>query len=235
MAVSVRARKSEDFFKTVETNAHSVGMSVNTKKTQMLCISAALHANVTSYIKINNEIINDQESLKILGFMFGSKPDVSSQVNAMCKKFRRRVWVLRHLKKAGIPKPDLVRLYVSLVLPTLDYSSVVYHSMLNKTQCQQLEGLQKLALKIIYGVTGVTYTSLLERSGLSPLSQRRLSLVDGFIKKLVTNPRYRDWFPTKEFIHHDLRKENIYVEKFARTSRLYNSPLYFYRRRLNNM
>ena len=235
MEVSVRAIKSEAFFSDVEKNAQDVGMSVNAKKTQMLCISAQLHSRINSYIKINNEIVTDQQTLKILGFMFGTKPDVSAHVEVMCKKFRRRVWVLRHLKKANIPVPDLIRLYLSLVLPTLDYSCVVYHSLLSITQSQQLEGLQKLALKIIYGVTGVSYSSLLENSGLSTLSERRLGLVDGFLRKAIKDPRYDEWFPTREFTHHDLRKENIYVEKFARTSRLYNSPLYFYRRRLNNM
>ena len=165
-------------------------------------------------MKINDGIITDQDTLKILGFMFGTKLNVSAQVDTMCRKFRRRVWVLRHLKKDGIPWSDLVRLYVSPVLPTLDYSSVVYPNMLNKAQSQQLEGLQKLVLKIIYGVTCVTYTSLLESSGLSPLCERRLGPFDGFLNKLVKNPRYSDWFPAREFIHHELRKENIHVKKF---------------------
>ena len=69
-------------------------------------------------------------------------------------KFRQRVWVLRHLKKADIPEDDLVQLYLSLVLPVADYIYVVYHSMFTKTQQHQLEHLQKLAIKIIYGVTG---------------------------------------------------------------------------------
>ena len=233
MLVDVRATKSEKFYRTVENNASSIGMSVHAKKTQLLCISPSLHSVVNSYIKINGELISDQHELKILGFFFGRKPDVSHQIDSLSLKFRRRVWILRHLKKANIPPTDLVKLYKSLVLPVLDHTSVVYHSMLNHHQITELENLQKLALKIIYGVTGVSYVSLLERSSLPSLAERRLTMVDKFITKTVNNPKYRSWFPHRILSTHDLRSEKIYEEKHARTSRLYKSPLYFYRRRLN--
>ena len=51
----------------------------------------------------------------------------------------------------------------------------------------------------------------------------------------MNNEKFKDWFPKKTFVHHDLRREKIFVEKFARTNRLYKSPLYFYRRRLNEI
>ena len=231
--INVRANKSETFYKTVEQNAMNIGMSVNAKKTQMLCILPTLHSTVNSYIKINNELIHDQTELKILGFIFGREPTVGAQIQSISLKFRRRVWVLRHLKKASISQADLIKLYKSLVLPVLDYTSVVYHSMLNQKQELELENLQKLALKVIYGVTGVSYVSLLERSSLPSLKDRRITMLDKFITKLAGNNKYQSWFPLRSITHHDLRSERVYEEKFARTSRLYKSPLYFYRRRLN--
>ena len=210
-------------------------MSVNLNKTQMLCTSSALHANVQSYVKLDSTIITSQNSLKILGFHFGQKPTIDIQVEEMSRKFRRRVWILRHLKKAGIPHADLVKLYMSLVLPVLDYSAVVYHSMLSLTQEAELESLQKLALKFIYGVTGVSYDVLLSKAGIQTLKERRLRLVDKFILKSVEHPIYTNWFPTRNFIHYDLRHEKIYEERRTRTNRLYKSPLYFFRRRLNHI
>ena len=150
-------------------------------------------------------------------------------------KFRRRVWILRHLKKANIPTGDLIKLYQSLILPVLDYTAVVYHSMLNKTQEVGLENLQKLALKIIYGKTGVTYISLLEQANIETLKDRRIRLTDKFIQKSVANKKYSSWFPMKVLSDHDLRRERIYKELQARTTRLYNSPIYYYRRRLNDI
>ena len=148
-------------------------------------------------------------------------------------KFRRRVWILRHLKKALIPTKDLINLYKALILPVLDYTSVTYHSMLGVTRISEIEKLQKLALKIIFGVTGVTYESLLERADIETVACRRQRLVDGFIKRAVVHPEFKEWFPSKRFSGYNLREEKIYMEKRTRTSRLYNSPLYYFRRRLN--
>ena len=233
--IAVRAKRSENFYNVVTTNANQIGMRVNLKKTQMLTISAALHSDVESYVKIDQTIIHSQNTLKILGFQFGSRPDIGVQVETMSRKFRRRVWILRHLKKASIPQIHLVKLYLSLVLPVLDYTSVVYHSMLSLTQEAELENLQKLALKVIYGVTGISYVQLLEWAGIGTLKERRLRLIDKFLAKTLKHPTYKNWFPTRNFVHHDLRSERVYEEKYARTKRLYQSPFYFYRRRLNSI
>ena len=230
----VRAVKSELFYKTVEGNAKEIGLSININKTQMLCVSAALHTNVSTYIKVDTEIIKSQTSLKILGFNFGEQPTAAEHLKSISVKFRRRIWVLRHLKKAEIPEKDLVKLYLALVLPVVDYTCVVYHSMLTKTQELELENLQKLALKVIYGVYVLPYTTLLERSGLVTLANRRVRLIDKFLQKAINHPLYAHWFPIKNFVHYDLRSERVYEELYARTSRLYNSPLYYYRRRLND-
>ena len=87
---------------------------------------------------------------------------------------------------------------------------------------------------MIYGYKK-SYEECLEESGLPTLFERRLDLIDSFLKKTVNNERYKDWFPTKDFVHHDMRRERIYVEKFAKTERLYMNPLYFFRRRLNEI
>ena len=123
---------------------------------------------------------------------------------------------------------------MSLVLPVLDYTSVVYHSMLTVTQEQQLEHLQKLALKIIYGMFEANYEDLLAKAGIPTLKQRRLGFVDGFISKALKHPVYSSWFQEKQFVHYDLRRELIYEENYARTKRLFQSPLFYFRRRLNH-
>ena len=117
----------------------------------------------------------------------------------------------------------------------LDSSSVVYHSILTADQSAKLENLQARTLKIIYG-NKKSYRETLEESGLERLCERRLRLVDKFIVKCATSDLFKDrWFPLEHFKHADLRNELIYKEFYARTDRLYNSPLFLYRRRLNEI
>ena len=94
--------------------------------------------------------------------------------------------------------------------------------------------LQAAALRIIYGHKK-SYSALLHIIEIESLRDRRSRLVDKFVLKTAANPAFEDWFPLKNFTHHDLRVEKIYHEEFARTDRLYKSPIYTYRRRLNEI
>ena len=98
-----------------------------------------------------------------------------------------------------------------------------------------IERAQATALKIIYG-WNKSYSSLLSLAGIEYVQERRQRLTDKFIIKTAANERYQEkWFPLKEFVHHDLRREKYCMEEFARTDRLYNAPIFYYRRRLNKI
>ena len=117
----------------------------------------------------------------------------------------------------------------------MDYCSNIYHPMLTMTQSDQLKKIQHDIYKIIFGFER-SYASILEEENLDRLSERRQKLFDDFTLKASNSERYSSrWFPTKTFEHADLRKERIYVEKYARTDRLRFSPLYTMRRRLNKI
>ena len=105
----IRARASEDFLRIVRERSKKIGMKLNDKKTQLLCINACTTENVNSYIKIDNETIMSQDSLKILGFTFGRHPNVNIHFKKMIKKVQSRSWIIRNLKRSGFKAEDLVR------------------------------------------------------------------------------------------------------------------------------
>ena len=95
--------------------------------------------------------------------------------------------------------------------------------------------MQQSALKIIFGYNH-SQEELLSLSGLPSLEERRSVLFRNFCMKIYSNSRFREqWLDTRIFTGHDLRNQNIIVEKFARTERLYKSPLYTIRRNLNDI
>ena len=233
----IHATQCQEFYENVKRNAESIGISVNDKKTQLLCLSAANSADTKSYIRLKDGTkIESQETLKILGHHFGESPDLDVNLNKLSIKFRSRIWILRHLKKAGLPCEDLTKMYKCFLLNILDYTCVVYHPMINKTQAHRLEMLQKAALKVIYGYK-LLYAELLEITDLETLADRRQRLTDSFILKTVEQETYykEKWFPRHPFYHHDLCKELIFEEEYARTTRLYNAPIFYYRHRLNEI
>ena len=128
----VHAEKSELLFNEVSVRAAEIGMRVNQKKTQLLCMSGSNYSNVSSYIKYDGEKINSSTSLKILGFMFGNKPNVQCHVDYIVRKTNAKLWTLRNIKKAGMHVEDMLKIYNTVIRPTFDYAAPTYHSMLTK-------------------------------------------------------------------------------------------------------
>ena len=234
--MKLHAQESESFFKNVVRNVAEVGMRVNELKTQLLCLSTAIDSEVSSFIRTpTGQKIESGKCLKILGFHFDTNPSVECHVQELEKKIRKRAWIIRNLKKAGLSKKDVMNCYCSLVCPVLDYAVPVHHSMLNKCQIDGLEKLQRYIFKTIYRFDR-SYSDVLQNESIESLADRRQKLFDSFALKMLSNPAVSGaWFLIKLFEHVNLRKERIFEEKYARTLRLYNSSLYAMRRRLNEI
>ena len=77
----IHAQKSEELFNEVAIRSSEINMKVNSKKTQLLCITANTTSDTYSYIRTGNEKIISTNSLKILGFMFGNSPNVNAHIS----------------------------------------------------------------------------------------------------------------------------------------------------------
>ena len=223
---------TQNLFRRVVRNAESIGMKVNTGKTNQVCISDALSYTATAHIFTNDgQKLGTTDHMKVLGFHFGSKPTCSAHVQAIRKSFRGKYWLLIHLKQNQFTEAELLKVYKTIIRPIAEYCAPVFHSMLTDQQDEQLERLQSTALRYIYGY-GPSYAALRELSGLPTLRQRRIDLCDKFAGKCLGSVRFRDWFPENKPTRRS-RHSLKYKEEFARCDRLRNSPLYYMRRRLN--
>ena len=142
---------------------------------------------------------------------------------------RDSTWVLRHLRLAGFKEAELATVYCTVIRLILDYCAVVYHPMLTDEQDQVVERLQAKALKNIYRYED-SYAVMREKAGITTHHARRIALCDKFATKAAANPRF-GWFPLRN--GRTGRHGETYQELPARTDRLFNSPLYYFRRRLN--
>ena len=172
--------------------------------------------------------------MKILGFVFGERPSVYEHINYVCQKFKKAIWSVTHIKRAGIDTKTMITVYCSMLRPIIEFCSPVYHSLLTEELDKKLEDLQKMALKLIYGFN-ISYDNLLQKAGISSLKARREAAFLNFTKSLLLNDRYVDWFPVTEDTHVNLRNKKHYTEFYARTERMYNSPLYSMRRAMNRL
>ena len=121
-----------------------------------------------------------------------------------------------------------------MLRPLLEYCAPVFHPMLTDGMSQRLESLQRRALQIIYGFDR-RYEDILAITGLEKLDDRREKACLAFANKLVQSERFKVWFPEveRDGVASNLRSGKKYQEKFARSHRLYHSPLFYMRRLLN--
>ena len=225
---------SQNAFRHIVRRAEAKGMKVNTQKTGLICISSSLNHKTAAFIEDKDGVRRESsDRLKVLGWHFSDRPNVSAYIDVLRRRFRERYWVLRHLKRNGFTTEDLLKVYKTIVRPVADYMQEVYHSCLTDAQYKAIERLQSHALGCIYGA-GISARRLRDLSGLSTLRARRIEQVDKFAWKCADSDRFCDWFPRKEAGRRtgNSAKEE-YVEEYARCDRLYNSPLFYMRRRLN--
>lgn len=228
------AVQAQNVFRHIVRRAEQIGMVVNLKKTAMVCVSDALSYVADAFILDEDQgRIGCQDSFKALGMNFSNRPTMDEQVRSITKKFRARYWTLRNLKNSGFSTEELVTVYKTMIRPVADYACVVYHSSLTDEQDEALDRLQNHALKCIFGP--LSGRKLRELAGVMTLRARREELCDKFAAKLVENPLFSHWFPIKQTTTstRNVVKQEKYVEFKARCDRLNNSPLFYFRRRLN--
>ena len=226
-----QAVRTQNLFRQITRVARMKGMKVNSLKTMLLCISDSRTYEAGAYIlDSEGNSIRSGKEMKILGVHFSSRPDMSAQVEAICRKFRSRVWYLRHLHHNGFNQDELLRVYKTTILPCHDYCSTVFHSSLTLSQSIVLERLQAKALKAIFGYES-SYRELMAKADLTTLRSRREAREIRFAEKCLESERFSKWFPIRG--ETNTRGSGSYLEKFARCCRCYNSPIYNMRRRLN--
>ena len=228
-----RAMGSERQFRTIERNAECIGMKVNTAKTQLLCVSAVRSFTPEPYIVgALGTRIECCESLKCLGFHFSNRSTARNHVACLLDKLRKRVWSLRHLRKSGFKQPELVKVYCAMIRPVAEYCSVVYHTLITAEESDRLDRFKAQCLKNIYG-RKMSYRAMLKKAEITRLSERRQETFDKFAERAAHSDKFRKWFPVYHSRAGNNRKKLLYKEYHARTDRLYFSPLYVMRRRLN--
>ena len=228
----IHAPLSERVFVDVERKAEEIGMIVNASKTQLLCISQAGKSN-RSYIRPAEEKLKSTDRLKILGFVFGNRPDAGAHVECLVRKFNTKIWSLRTLKRTGMGEAELLAVYKSTLRPTLDFACVSYDSLLTAEQAEAIERLQMRAMKAIYGDL-VSYRTVLEAGKIERLDVRRKELFEKFAMKVEKNERLRlKWLPLNPEPMRAVRRSERYNIPRMKTERGFKSPIIRIRRYLN--
>ena len=110
-------------------------------------------------------------SYKLLGIWIESDFKWNKNTYSIVEKGRKRLFILKVLKKYGAPAKDLLMFYCSVIRQVLEYGDILWHGGLTSLQNQDIERIQKRALRII--APDLYYEDALATFKLSSSKERR--------------------------------------------------------------
>ena len=184
--------------------------------------------NTTSFdsVVVNGMPIELVTSAKILGLNVSSDLKWNRHIDSIIKKAKKRLYSLSQLKRSGLGIRELIQFYSTCIRPITEYACPVFHDGLPAYLSDELEGVQKRAMRIIFPFR--SYNESLVESGLIKLSDRRQELVDKLFREVVLNEdnKLHDLLPAPNTCTMNLRNSRKFRPVF-KTNRFRNSFIPF--------
>ena len=106
----------------------------------------------------------------------------NAHVDGIVSKASKRVFLIYQLKRAGIGQCDLVRIYISVIRPVVEYACPAWHTNLITYVSDNIELIQNRCMKTIF--LGCSYDDILEMTNLPTLHDRRTTLCRTYFNKM---------------------------------------------------
>ena len=100
------------------------------------------------------------------------------------------LYFLRQLKRAKVPANDLLSFYIICIRPVVECACPVYHTSLPQYLSDQLECLQKRALRII-STNDLSYRQALEVFNIPTLYDRREAIGNSTFQEISNNNNHK--------------------------------------------
>ena len=144
----------------------------------------------------------------------------------LSRKCSSRLYFLTQLKRSGVAPSELALFYVTCIRPVLEYASPVFHRSLPNYISEDLERIQRRALRIIY--PNLSYSVALETAGLPKLHERREKFSTDVFDEIVCNPSHRllSLLPHRKSCKYALRCKSDFILPICKTERLKNSFIF---------
>ena len=198
------------------------GMRINTMKTKEIIKRFYRDPVFLPYINIDVAAIERVSQVKVLGVTLSSDLSWNAHVDGIVSKATKRVFLIYQLKRASIGQCDLVRIYISVVRPVVEYACPAWHTNLPKYVSDNIELIKKRCMKTIS--PGCSYDDILEMANLPTLHDRRTSLYRAYYNKMSrSNHKLNALLPGRRTVPYALRASNGLLVPSAKTNRYKNS------------
>jgi len=186
LCVQSQPTSMQYFFQQLQCWANDNDMVVNLNKTKEIVMGPPSKTSHLLPLQLSTGHIERVNSVKLLGINLDADFAWKTHVEAITSKATQRLYFLKQLRRAGVPQNQLLHFYTAVIRPVLEYAAPVWNHLLTKTQIDQIEAIQRRALRIIFSYTSdMPYTSALYCAAIPSLADRREHLARKFFKSVL--------------------------------------------------
>ena len=209
-------------------------MMINKEKTKTMIFNFTNKYQFTTRLSLDDVNIQVVTETKLLGTHITDDLKWDTNTSIIIKKAYSRMELLRKVSSFCNNQSDLKDIYIQYIRSILEFSCTVWNSGITLEHKQNLERVQKCAVRIILGHNYCDYGQALNTLSLDTLEDRRERLCLTFARKCLTNEKMKHVFPINDKSHTmETRYCDKYYIKYAHTKRLQNSPIIYMQRLLN--
>ena len=210
-------------------------MVLNEQKSKYIVFNRAM-ADFNTRLTINQNVIDQVHAARLLGVIISDDLSFEKNTDDICKRAYARISMITKLKYVGVCVPDLIDIYTLFVRSLLEYCCVSWHSSLTQLLSNNIERVQRTALKVILGTDYTDYESSLEKCSLDTLFNRREKRCLTFGLRSIKHPKHSSMFPLNDMQVnlHDIRSINKFKVNFARTGTYQKSSIPYIQNMLND-
>ena len=209
-------------------------MQLNVDKSKMMIFNFTRNYQFTTNISHNGDDMKIIDETKLLGTVITNDLKWHRNTAELVKRANARMRILHKIAEFSAPTEDMVQIYISYIRSILEQSCTIWHSGLTVEDIQDLERVQKSALRIILKDGYQTYDQALESLGLCKLSDRREKMCLRFAKNCSKNELTKDLFPLNPTNGMGTRDKQTFKVQHANTDRLKDSAVPYLQRLLNS-
>ena len=213
-ALEIIPRNSTSLMNIVAENVNEFAeknrMKLNPRKCKEMVIDPLeYNTTVLRPITIGNTTIEKVKKYKLLGVILTADLKWKEHIAYIYGKACKRLYSLRVLRKAGVEEKNMLKVYLAIIRPILEYAVPVWQAI-PEYLSQKIESVQKRALKIIKPGEE-SYEELLRVFNVEKLQPRREKLCRQYMGKIKSpNHQLNTLIPQQVDREHEynLRNDN---------------------------
>ena len=200
-----------------------------------MIINFSTNKQFITKIELDGEVLETVDEQKLLGTIITSNLSWERNTQNLIKGANCAMRLLSSASKLTRKRSDLKQIYTTFVRSRLETAVAVWHSGLTGEQRENLERVQKMAMRVIFKKQYSDYQNALKLLKIDTLEIRRQKLNLQFAKGCLKIDKLSPMFPLNE-VNHEMEKRNNmkYKVNQAKTERYKQSSIPYLQRLLNS-